>query len=356
MPAGQPAGNETVPEIPIESIARRESDIANWFFRPQWTSTPAPKPSIDPTGDLLVFENESGLGREVVKELCAGLPVVSKDDPHSLVLEFPHPGDTLGSKLVARERRPPGPGEVEILVHSAGLNFADALKVSGVLPDAPFGMEAAGVVIARGPGVTAFVEGDEVVAIGPDSFRTHLTRDARLVTKKPSALSWEAAATLPAAFMTAVHALESVARLAPGERVLIHAATGGVGMAALQVAKAHDAEIFATAGTAAKRDQLKALGLTNVFDSRSPLFAEEIRVRTGGRGVDVVLNSLTGDLLAKSLQLVAPGGRFVELGKREILTADQLTRLELATAVEYHPIDLTTIMRDDPAGVRTAAR
>ena len=161
-------------------------------------------------------------------------------------------------------------------------------------------------------------------------------------------MSWEAAATLPAAFMTAVYALEAVARLSKGERVLIHAATGGVGLAALQVAKAHGAEIFATAGTIEKRERLKSLGVTNVFDSRTPTFAEEIRARTGGSGIDVVLNSLTGDMLVESLRLVAPGGRFVELGKREILSAEQLTRFGLAHGAVYLQVDLTTVMLDEP--------
>ena len=347
VPLGQPIVETAALEPVDEPVIKREPDVANWFFRPHWTSTPTPRSAAARFGDLLVFDNDSGLGRAIADEVCRPLDG-STDGTESSVLEFPNPADTLGARLVPANRRQPGPGEVEILVHAAALNFADALKVSGVMPDAPFGMEAAGVVVRCGPGVTTLMEGDEVVAIGPDSFRTHVTRDARLVAKKPPLVSWEATAALPAAFMTAIHSFESVAGLAPGERVLIHAASGGVGLAALQVATARGAEIFATAGTAEKRARLKALGIDHIFDSRTPEFADEIRARTDGRGVDVVLNSLTGDLRHRTLEIVAPGGRFVELGKRELLTAAQLREMSLADSVSYLPVDLTTIMRDDP--------
>src|SRR5262249_7199919 len=149
-----------------------------------------------------------------------------------------------------------------------------------------------------------------------------ITRD--LVLPIPPGYDFVQAAALPLAYTTAVYALETVGRLRRGERVLIHAATGGVGLAAIAVARRNGAEIFATAGTDAKRDYLRGLGLTHVMASRSTAFVDEIMVATGGRGVDVVLNSLSGEAIGKSLAALAPLGRFLEIGKSDIFHAGDL--------------------------------
>jgi acyl transferase domain-containing protein/NADPH-dependent curcumin reductase CurA/acyl carrier protein len=355
IPAGQPlapAAGGALVEVAADPVPAREPDIADWFSRPIWTNTPPPAASRDLDGDLLVFDDESGLGRaiadELLREAAAAAPV---DDAArgATRLEFPTPGEAEGARLAAVERTAPGAGQVEIAVRAAALNFSDALKVTGVQPDAPFGMECAGVITRIGDGVVSFAVGDEVIAISPDSFRSHVLREARVVTRKPAALSWQDAATLPVAFMTAVYALETLAELRPGDRVLIHSASGGVGLAAAQVAKARGAEIFATAGSPEKRQFLESIGIQHVFHSRTLDFADAIRARTGGAGVDVVLNSLTGEFLTRSLHLLAPRGRFVELGKKEIYTPEQLAALGLAAGVSYHAMDLAQILRDDPA-------
>lgn len=328
---------------------KKKASIADWFSVPVWKSTPliggGGAPSDDRAG-WLVFLDEEGVGAALIERLKRRAVAV-EPKPHRLKLGVP--GELGSLALVACDRPPPGPGEVEIRVAAAALNFSDVLKATGVLPDKPFGMECAGIVERVGFGVSGFRPGDEVVAIGPDSFAAFVLRDARLVTLKPRALSMETAITLPAAFMTAWHALHHVGKLRAGEKVLIHAASGGVGLAAIQVAHSLGAEVFATAGSAEKRKFLKSLGIRRVFDSRTLDFADEIRRLTKGKGVDVALNSLTGAAIAKTLSVLAKGGRFLELGTREILDAQHLAALAPQPGVTYHPIDLTQILRDDPA-------
>ncbi|MFJ4091479.1 beta-ketoacyl synthase N-terminal-like domain-containing protein [Kitasatospora sp. NPDC089913] len=221
------------------------------------------------------------------------------------------------------ERTAPGPGQVEIEVAAAGLNFSDVLKAMGAYPGAagtvPLGVECAGRVSAVGPGVERFRVGDRVMAVAPSALASWTTTEEHLVAPRPSALDDEQAAAVPVAYLTAVYGLRHLARLRKGETVLVHSASGGVGLAALAVARRCGARVFATAGTAAKRRFLRELGgVELVADSRSTDFAAEVAAATGGRGVDVVLNSLTGEALRRGLALLAPGGRFVELGKRDI--------------------------------------
>ncbi len=221
------------------------------------------------------------------------------------------------------ERTAPGPGQVEIEVAAAGLNFSDVLKAMGAYPGAagtvPLGVECAGRVSAVGAGVERFRVGDRVMAVAPSALAAYTTTEEHLVAPRPSALDDEQAAAVPVAFLTAVYGLGHLARLRAGETVLIHSASGGVGLAALAVARRCGARVFATAGTPAKRRFLRELGgVELVMDSRSTDFAAEVAAATGGRGVDVVLNSLTGEALRRGLALLAPGGRFVELGKRDI--------------------------------------
>ncbi|MFF8772658.1 beta-ketoacyl synthase N-terminal-like domain-containing protein [Kitasatospora sp. NPDC015120] len=221
------------------------------------------------------------------------------------------------------ERTAPGPGQVEIEIAAAGLNFSDVLKAMGAYPGAagsvPLGVECAGRVSTVGAGVDRFRPGDRVMAVVPSALAAYATTEAHLVAPRPAALDDEQAAAVPVAFLTAVYGLDHLARLRSGETVLIHSASGGVGLAALAVARRRGARVFATAGTPDKRRFLRELsGVERVMDSRSTAFADEVAEATAGRGVDVVLNSLTGEALRRGLALLAPGGRFVELGKRDI--------------------------------------
>ena len=244
-------------------------------------------------------------------------------------------------------RREPGPGEVEIRVQATGQNFRDVLCALGMYPGAmpPLGGECAGYVVRVGDGVRSFRPGDEVVAIAPGSFASHVIVDARLVVPRPPRLNAEEAATLPIAFLTAWYGLHVLGSLRPGERVLIHSAAGGVGMAAVQLARRAGAIVYATASPS-KWDAVRALGAEHVMNSRTLDFADEVMQRTGGRGVDLVLNSLVGEFIPKSLSILAPGGRFLEIGKREIWDQERADRVR--AGVVYVAYDLAELAQRDP--------
>jgi acyl-CoA synthetase (AMP-forming)/AMP-acid ligase II/NADPH:quinone reductase-like Zn-dependent oxidoreductase/3-oxoacyl-(acyl-carrier-protein) synthase len=263
------------------------------------------------------------------------------------------------------QARAPGRGEVRIEVLAAGLNFLDLLMALGVIPDDTPGADAAaprlggeccGRIDAVGEGVESLRVGDEVIAIFPGCFASHVCVPAALVVPKPASLTVEEAAALPVAHATAHHALVNVARLAPGERLLVHAATGGVGLAALQVARRCQAEIFATAGSEAKRALLRELGVTAVMDSRSLSFAGEIRARTAGEGIDVVLNALAGAFIPTSLELLREGGRFIELGKRDYYADQQLGLRPFLRGLSFSLVDLRGLSFSRPALVQTVLR
>lgn len=238
----------------------------------------------------------------------------------NLRLQILQPGTIEGLAMVESARKDPGSGEVEIQIAAAGLNFRDVLSVLGMYPGSvgPLGGECAGTVVRVGAGVSSLQPGDEVVALGQGCFSRFVTVRAAQAWKKPAQLSFAAAATVPIAFLTAWYALRTLADVQPGERVLIHAGAGGVGLAAIQVARNAGAEVFATAGSERKRVYLRSIGVQHVMDSRSLAFVDQVHALPGGRGVDVVLNSLTGAFVDAGLQALAPGGRFVELGVADL--------------------------------------
>ena len=237
------------------------------------------------------------------------------------------------------KRRLPGPGEIEIAAQASGLNFKDVLNVLGMYPGdpGPLGTECAGRVTAIGPGVTHVRPGDAVLALASGSFASHVITRAELVQPLPAGVSVEEGASFPVAFLTAEYCLSHLASLRAGNRVLIHAAAGGVGMAAVKLAQRVGAEVFATAGSKWKRDLLREMGVTHVFDSRSGSFADEVLARTDGRGVDLVLNSLSGELIDASFRALARGGTFVEIGRRGIKDPAWVAGLD--RDLRYHTVD-----------------
>jgi acyl transferase domain-containing protein/acyl carrier protein len=266
-------------------------------------------------------------------------------ESQNFCLQISSPGilDTLTFQLIPRQQ--PARGEVEIEVAATGLNFKEVLLALGMLPVPPgvefkFGLECAGKIVTLGEGVEGFEIGDEVIAFGDGCFSQFVTTSALSVALKPKHLSLEEAATIPVAFATAYYSLMQLGKLSKDDRVLIHAAAGGVGMAAVQIAQWVGAEIFATAGNPEKRAFLHSLGIEHVFDSRSVAFAEEVMQHTHGKGVDVVLNSLAGEFLTKSLDIVAPYGRFIEIGKRDILNNSQLGLKVFAKCLSFFAINV----------------
>ena len=281
-------------------------------------------------------------------------------------IEVPRPGilDTLCARSIPRTM--PKPNEVEIEVAAAGLNFMDLMLVMGLLPpevtadpsarNLP-GLECAGRVVAVGDQVSEYAIGDEVIAAGwPGSLTTHMTVDARFVAPKPRHLSFEQAATIPIAFLTAYYSLKTLGQMQAGERVLIHSGTGGLGLAAVQLALKAGAVVFATAGSPEKRELLSALGVPHVMDSRSLAFADEILELTKGEGVDLVLNSLAGDAIDKSLSILRPYGRFIEVGKTDIYKNRKIGMKPLRKNISMFVVDLLGAVGPRPALARSLMR
>jgi acyl transferase domain-containing protein/acyl carrier protein len=234
-------------------------------------------------------------------------------------------GDLDNLRLTGERRRAPGRGEVEIDVRAAGLNFRDVLNALGMYPgDAGrLGSEVSGIVSALGAGVAGFAVGDPVIAFTGDSIATHAVASSVLTTKLPAGADFADAVTAPNTYLTAALCFSAAGGLGPGMRVLIHAGAGGVGLAAVRLARLAGAEIFATAGSSAKRAFVLDEGASRVFDSRKAAFADEVLAATDGVGVDIVVNSLTGAFIPESFRALRSGGAFVEIGKAEILTQEQ---------------------------------
>ncbi|TXL85782.1 type I polyketide synthase [Streptomyces sp. IB2014 016-6] len=259
-----------------------------------------------------------------------------------------------------QEAPAPEGDEIQVRVHAAGLNFKDVLNALGLhrehakaagLDDTalPLGLECAGVVTAAGPDAE-FSVGDEVVLAHPGCLSERVTCASAMAARKPAHLSFAEAAALPTAFLTAYHGLHHLAGIKPGDRVLIHAAAGGVGQAAVQLAKLAGAEIFATASPH-KWPLLRSQGVTRLANSRTPEIADEILAATGGAGVDIVLNSLAQEFIEESVRALADGGRFVELGTMSAWTAQEMHRKR--PDVTYHTVDFGVY---DPAQAQQLAR
>jgi malonyl CoA-acyl carrier protein transacylase len=256
-------------------------------------------------GEIRVEDGESEVAyragvRYAPRLTRAAAPKTGADRPDGVELTITERGVLDNLTYVPSVRRAPSPGEVEIAVEAAGLNFRDVLNALGVYEGhpGPLGSECAGRIVRVGTGVTVFKVGDEVLATAAGTFRTFVTVDADLVVAKPPALTFEDAATIPIAFLTAQHAMSSVTR---GQRVLIHAAAGGVGMAAVQLARRAGAEVFATAGSPEKRAFLTSMGVEHVMSSRTLDFSDVVLAATGGKGVDLVLNALNGEFIPRTL-------------------------------------------------------
>lgn len=232
-----------------------------------------------------------------------------------------------------------GAGEVRVAVRVAGLNFRDAMLALGMYPGAAdLGTEGAGVVLAVGDDVTGIEPGDRVMGLIPGGIGPEAVTDHRLLVPIPTGMSFAQAATVPAVFLTAYYALRDLAGARPGEWLLVHSAAGGVGGAAIQLARHWGLTVFGTASPA-KWPALEGAGLPpgRIAGSRDLSFADAVRAATGGRGVDVVLNSLAREFVDASLELLAPGGRFVEMGKTDVRDPDEV---RARYGVHYRAFDL----------------
>ncbi|MGC9540397.1 SDR family NAD(P)-dependent oxidoreductase [Streptomyces sp. UG1] len=275
----------------------------------------------------------------------------SGDAPFAL--DIPAPGLSYEPVWKRTGTVTPGPGEVVIAGRAAALNYRDIMLATGLLPPEAAegtpggsrpGFECAGIVTAVGEGVREPAVGDRVCATAPDCLASHTVAPAEAVVRIPDGLGFAEAATLPVAFLTVHYALHDLARLAAGETVVVHGAAGGVGLAAVQYARLVGATVIATAGSPAKRDLLRALGVAHVLDSRTLDFADQALRITEGRGVDVVVNSLAGQAIDRGLETLRPGGRFVELGKRDIYANKPLLMRPFSRNIAFFGVDVTALL------------
>nr|WP_127891569.1 type I polyketide synthase [Streptomyces sp. S10(2018)] len=323
--------------------------------------SPASVPAL--VEQLLHADLEDQVAWRNGRRLAARLRPAAAATRPAQALSLPKPGVIDDLQLTATPLRGLAADEVRIQVSHAGVNYRDVLLSLGMYPGQDdrspvMGWECAGTVSETGSGVTDVAVGDEVIAFAEGSLASEVVTRACLTAPKPTRLTAAEAATLPAAYLTAYHALHDMAGLERGQKVLIHTATGGTGRAALNVARWKGARVFATAGSDAKRRLLADLGVEQVADSRSLAFADAFRPAVG-KGFDVICNTLAGDAIAANLSLMAPYGHYLELSKRDILDDNSLPLGAFARNLSFHAIDVVHMIQHAPerAGrvLRTAA-
>lgn len=284
--------------------------------------------------------------------------IVVEHERDGMRLQIRNPGDVESLEFASFDRVAPGPGEVEVAVSASSVNFADVLVAFGRYPTfegykQQLGIDFAGVVTAVGPDVTGHQIGDRVGGMSAGGcWSTFVTCDARLAITLPPEIPVGDAAAIPTASATAWYGLHDLARISSADKVLIHSGTGGVGQAAIAIARAAGCEIFATAGSPHRRQLLKDMGIEHVYDSRSVAFADEIRRDTDGYGVDVVLNSIPGAAQRAGLELLAFGGRFIEIGKRDIYGDTRLGLFPFRRNLSLYAVDLALMTHSHPETVQ----
>ncbi len=308
---------------------------------------------LNPDGESEVILHASG--RHALRMVRSQLAVADGQGQggNRFHLDFRVPGQLRNLQWLEQHERELVANEIEVRPLATGLNFRDVMYVMGLLPDeavehgfagASLGLEFSGIVTRVGSQVSEYVPGDAVMGFGSACFASHVVTPASAVTPKPKAWSFEAAATVPTVFFTVYYALKQLANLQRGERVLIHGAAGGVGIAAIQLARHLGAEVFATAGSDEKREFVALLGADHVFDSRSLAYSDQILAATGGEGVDVVLNSLAGEAIRRNLHVLRPFGRFLELGKRDFFENTPIGLRPFKDNISYFGIDADQLL------------
>ncbi|MEO0834661.1 MAG: SDR family NAD(P)-dependent oxidoreductase [Cyanobacteria bacterium J06642_3] len=268
----------------------------------------------------------------------------SNNQPSYLTIDNSGSLDNLALK--PQSRLQPNPNQIEIQIEATGLNFRDVLIALNLYPgEKTLGCECAGTVITVGDKITDLTIGDRVMAIASNTFGHYVTVERPLVAKVPDYMSFTDAATIPVTFLTAYYALCHLGKMAQGKRVLIHSAAGGVGQAAIQLAQQAGAEILATASQG-KWDYLQSLGVKHIMNSRNLDFVSEINQITKGSGIDLVLNSLSGEFIPASLSVLKADGCFLEIGKLDIWQASQVQQ-QLPDA-KYHMIDMVELCQQQP--------
>ena len=344
-------------------------------FRPQSLRTTADSDYLERDGVLQIqraildMERDSFVRRETGGALPQ--PQFFMQDERLLKLKLGSPGrlDTLYFADDESLQCDIGDDQVEIEVKAAGVsgnfassqtaspltqmkvNFRDVMIGLAQVPDHELGSECSGVIISTGKNVTHLSPGDRVCGLAVGTFGHHTRTPSLLVSKIPEQMSFAIAATIPVVFCTALYSLQMIARLQKGESILIHAAAGGVGQAAIMLAKYFGAEVFITLGSTDKKTFIKktyGIPESHIFSSRDTNFENGILRETDSRGVDVVLNSLAGEGLKASWRCVAPLGRFVEIGKADLVQNSYLEMQKFLSSVTFAVVDLTVVAEHKP--------
>ena len=312
--------------------------------------------SINDHENEVLLTEDSRYGMRIERK--TSLTLHATDAPfYEYYLDFERAGSLNNLQWFKKNSQTLDHDEVAVRPHASGLNFRDIMYSMGLIPDeavdsgffgASLGMEFAGEIIAIGSQVANFKIGDRVMGFAPASFSSIAITRAHALTLLPLNWDYNVAATVPIAFFTAYYALQHLGQIQAGERILIHGAAGGVGIAAIQIAKHFNAKIYATAGSAAKRDFLKLLGVEYIYDSRTLLFADEILLNTSGSGVDLVLNCLAGDAITANLAVLQPFGRFLELGKRDFFANSKIGLRPFKNNISYFGIDADQLLIRKP--------
>ena len=284
-------------------------------------------------------------------------PLVPRGDDPAYRLRLDNPGQVSGLQMTTCEPPALGPSDVEVEIAAAALNFRDVMVTLGLLPAMAYersalgrevGIEASGVVRRAGSAVKRLKVGDEVALTAGGCIANRVVVNEHLAFLKPSRLGMEEAASVLSVYVTAYYSMIHLARLRKGQRVLIHSAMGGVGQAAIALAKHVGAEIYTTAGNERKREQLLAMGARGAFDSHSHRWYDDLMEATDGEGVDVVLNSLAGHHIALCLEALRPSGWHCEIGKVDIYTDNSLSMRVFRKNLRFAAIDVDRLMLDDP--------
>ena len=292
--------------------------------------------------------------------------VGKSDGSNSLIsenycLDFTSPGRLRNLCWKKKTVSAPKANEVIVDVKVTGLNFRDIMLTMGLVPDdalengfsgPALGLEFAGVVSEVGSDVTEYVKGDRVLGFGSACFTDKLTVPEYAIARIPDEWSFDAAATAPIVFFTAWYAIHHLSRMEEGESILIHGAAGGVGIAAIQIARHLGLKVYATAGSPEKRDFLKMLGVEHIYNSRNLDFHDEVMRDTGGVGVNAVLNCLSGEAMRVSMSVLQPFGRFMELGKRDFVENTTVGLRSLKENISYFAIDVDQLFKVYPKRAR----
>ena len=247
--------------------------------------------------------------------------------------------------------------EVVVKIASSALNFRDIMVALDALPASAvssgfmqnsLGIECAGEIVEIGKDVANFSVGDRVIALARNSISTFVTADVKFVYRIPNTLAFEQATGLPTAYVTALFCLEQAAKIKPGDSILIHSASGGVGLALVNLAQKAKANIFATVGTSDKAKFLNLTGVRQISDSRSASFVDDILEWTQGKGVDVVVNTLGRELAMANREILKPDGTFIELGKYENRENLHESILDLHPTAKIEIVDIDRMWNDDP--------